>query len=381
MKRFVSVLVSLLMLIMCMVSGCSPSQKEESVKAQAGDVKVPKIKVSYIFTNHQTPLMVAAKKGEFFKDKGVYLKEIADRQKYTLMKDEKAVADVELVVCKSGSETMTMMSQGHIDIGLASSAANITAMDKGTNIKMLCPVHTEGIALVAGKDSDVSSWDEFVQKAKESDKPLKVGYHSPTSAPVILFEAAMKEGGIPYTFNPEDTSADILLVDLKGTSNLIPALVSSQVDAWVGPSPYPDLAVTENSGKIILDMKNLPPEGKWYDFPCCVASATEKMIQEKPEVVQAFTDLIAVAAQYSDENKGDAAKITSEFTGVSEEAARMSSIKYTADPSDTWVSNLGLVYDTLKKADKLKGSYVDKEYDEVKEEIFDFSFIQKSLEK
>ncbi len=357
--------------------GCGTQGEQASSERK----DVPDLKVSYIFTNHQTPIMVAAEKEDAFKGSGVYLKEVVKREKYTLMNGEDPVANLQLVVTKSGSETMTMMAQGHIDIGLASSAANISAIDKGTKVKMLCPIHTEGIGLVVGKDASINNWEDFVKFVGETAEPVKVGYHSPTSAPVILFEAAIKQAGISYTRNPEDLDADILLVDLKGTSNLIPTLTSNQVTAWVGPSPYPELAVTENVGKIALDMKHMPPEGQWYDFPCCVVSATEKTITEHADVLEDFMKLITTAADYSNEHKGEAAKITADFTGVSEEAAKMASIKYTTDPSEAWISNLGLIFDTLEKANKFSGSFMDKEYSDVQKDLFEFNFINKVLGK
>ncbi len=375
-KKHLCILVFLIFSLIAL-TGCggktenTGSQDDSNVPAE-----VPSLKVSYIFTNHQTPIMVAAAKGEEFKDGGVYLKEKIDRQKYELISDGKTAANIELITCKSGSETMTMMAQGHVDIGVASSAANIAGMDKGMKLHMLCPIHTEGIGLVVGIDSEVDNWEDFKKFVAEKDKPVKVGYHSPTSAPIILFEAAIKKAGISHTYNPEDLDADILLVDLKGTSNLLPAMISNQVDAWVGPSPYPELSVTENAGKIALDMKHMPPEGEWYEFPCCVVSATDKTISEHPEVVESFIKLISCASDYSNENKAEAASITAQWTGVSEEAAKMSSIKYTTDPSEAWVSNLGLVYNTLKNSNRLDGNFVDKEYEEVQDVLFDFSFVK-----
>ncbi len=370
-----------MIMIFCVTSLVGCGTKDAKVSNESEEVEVPDLKVSYIFTNHQTPIMVAAKKADEFKELGVYLKEEIERQKYVLMNNETPLANIELVVTKSGSETMTMMAQEHIDIGLASSAANMSAIDKGTKVKMLCPIHTEGIGLVVDKNSDVDNWEAFVKLVNETDEPLKVGYHSPTSAPVILFEAALKKAEISYTFDPKDTEAEILLVDLKGTKNLLPALTSKQVDAWVGPSPYPELAVTEGVGKIALDMKHLPPEGEWYDFPCCVVSATDKTIENYPEVLSAFMELMTNAANYSNEHKDEAAKITAEYTGVSEEAAKMSTIKYTTDPSDAWLSNLGLVYKTLKNADKFSDKFTSKEYEETHDDLFDFTFVNEALNK
>lgn len=346
-----------------------------STSFAVGAADVPNLKVGYVFTNHQTPLMVAAKKGKAVEADGVYLKEIVSRKKYALIKKDRTLANLELIESTSGSQTMTMMAQGHLDLGFASSAANITAIDKGINIKMLCPVHTEGIGLVIAKNSSVNNWDEFKALLENSQEPIKVGYHSPTSAPLILFEAAIKENGISYTSNPHQQDADILLVDLKGTKNLIPALNSKQVDAWVGPSPYPSLAVTENIGKIALQMKNLPPKGKWYDFPCCVLSADDKVIKSNEEVVQSLVSVINSAANYSDKNKAEAAKITAKWTGVPEEAAQMSSIKYTAKVNKTWTDNVGLVYNSLQSSNRLNGSFETKSYSEIKEILYDFTFI------
>lgn len=378
-------LVVILILVLIFSVGCDGGEVEagndsdEAVAVESSE-DIPNVKVAYVFTNHQTPLMVAAEKAEAFKSEGVYFVEKANRQKYTLMKEDMPIANIELVVMKSGSESMTMLGQKHVELALASSAANMAAIDKGTPVKMLCPVHTEGIGLVAGVNSEMNDWESFVKIAKASDSPIKVGYHSPTSAPLILFLAAAKENGLTVTGDSQDQSADILTVDLKGTNNLLPSLVAKQVDAWVGPSPYPELAETENAGKLILDMKHLPPEGKWYDFPCCVASAHEDLINENPEVVAAFTELMTISANYANNNKDEAAKITADFTGVSEEAAKKSSIKYTTDPTETWLSNLGLVYNALKVSDKFNQDFVEKDYDEVQESLFDFTFVKGALE-
>lgn len=347
-----------------------------STSITVGAADVPNLKVGYVFTNHQTPLMVAAKKEREVEVDGLYLKEIVSRKKYALMKNDEVLANLELIEATSGSETMTMMAQGHLDLGFASSAANISAIDQGINIKMLCPVHTEGIGLVVDKSSSVDSWKGFKELLENSKEPFKVGYHSPTSAPLILFEAAIKENGISYSSNPHQQDADILLVDLKGTKNLIPALNSKQVDAWVGPSPYPSLAVTENIGKIALQMKNLPPEGKWYDFPCCVFSASEKIIQSQQEIVQNLVTVVNSAAIYSNNNKEEAAKITAKWTGVPEKAAQMSSIKYTADANKIWIDNVGLVYNSLQSSNRLNGIFETKAYQEIKDQLYDLTFIK-----
>ena len=385
MNKKLFIMLSLVLICILTITACSGNTatlNADNGKKETIDTKdLANLKVGYIYTNHQTPLMIAASKGEELKDKGIYLKEVVTKQKYILMQDNTPISNIELVVNKSGSETMTMMAQGHLDLSLASNTAFITSRDQGNNVKMLCPVHTEGIGLVVDKDSTIGNWDDFSEFAKTSKEPVKVGFHSPTSAPLILFEAALTGAGISYTKNPEDLKADIMLVDLKGTSNLIPAMTSKQVEAWVGPSPYPELASTENVGKIVLDMKHLPPEGKWHDFPCCVLGSSEKVLETYPKEVEKFVDLLTVAANYANDNPDQAAAITAEFTGVSLEAAKMSTIKYTTNPSKTWMSNMGITYDTLKNTNNLSGKLKNKNFEDSKAELFDLSFINKILKQ
>lgn len=386
MKHIFRVALVLVFTISIMLTGCSGTGNEvpqgngeqlQEAGAASEQKKLPEFKIGYIYTNHQTPLMLAAYKGEELKEQGIYLKEVIPKQKYILMENNEPIANIELVVNKSGSETMTMLAQGHLDLGLASNTAFITSRDQGNPVKILCPIHAEGIGLVGSADSSINSWADFVAQVKEGKKQLAVGYHSPTSAPLILFEAALREAGIPYTKDPADMNTPVLLVDLKGTNNLLPALTSKQVDAWVGPSPYPELAVTEGVGKIILDMKHLEPEGKWYDFPCCVLGTTEKLIAEYPAEVGKIVDLIAVATEYCELHPEEAAQVTAEFTGVSLEAAKMSTIKYTAEPTEAWVNNMELTFDALKETDSLSKDLAGKDFEAAKADIFEFSFIKK----
>lgn len=345
------------------------------------EVDIPMLKVGYIFTNHHTPLMVAAAKGEGFKEEAVYLEELIERQMYRMHSHGKPVADLELVVTKSGSESVTMMAQNHLDIGLHSITSPMTAVDKGGQMRVLCPVHTEGICLVGPKDSPVSNWDEFKENVQNSLEPVKVGYHSPTSAPLMLFEAAIKEAGLISTGNQNDLGADILLVDLKGTSNLLPAMNSNQVDFWVGPSPFPELAEVEGMGKIILDMKHLPPEGKWHQFPCCVASASEQTIENFPQILESFVELLSISADFANHNPQETAEITAHWTGVSLEAAEMALVNYTTNPDERWLDNVDLTYQVLKETDQFSGDFTEKTLDEAGKKLFDFSFINKVLKK
>ena len=115
----------------------------------AAGTKLPSLYLGYIFTTHHTPLMVAAVKGEALKSSGAYLAPMVPKQKYKLMSsDGTALAVINFIVSKSGSETATLFAMNRLDLGLASSTAFMSGIDKGTRMKILCPLHVDGMAMV-----------------------------------------------------------------------------------------------------------------------------------------------------------------------------------------------------------------------------------------
>ncbi|MGI6487579.1 MAG: ABC transporter substrate-binding protein [Syntrophothermaceae bacterium] len=372
-RNLVGVVLALLLIFALTITGCGNQNADTSGD---GAREVPALNISYIFTNHQTPFVSAMYKGEEFKDKGTYLKEVVPKEKYELYSENGKVCKLNVIAAKSGSETASLFAQEHIDVGLASATAVISAIDRGTPIKILSPVQTEGLALVFPQGSEVTDWDAFVNYVKSSKQPVKIGYHSPTSAPKMVFEAALFDAGMKITQDANDAAADILLVDLKETSNLIPSLTGKQVDGWVGPSPFPEVALNEGIGQIVVQLRDLPPEGKWHDTPCCVVAASDKAIANHPEELRALMTLLAHNSDWCNHNLEEAADITSQWMGISKEAAEKSKLKYTADPSDSWKEAIGVYLKTLDTMNKFDGQLKGKDLKEAESLLFDFQFVQ-----
>lgn len=360
-----------LLLVVCLSAGM--------VHAKA---KLPSLYMGYVFTTHHTPLMVAAIEGDKLKDCGAYFEEMVPKQKYRLIaEDGTPLAVINLIVSKSGSETSTLFAMNRLDIGLASSTAFMSGIDKGTKMKILCPMHVDGMSMVFPADSKINGWDDVAAAIKASKNPLKLGYHSPTSAPRIVFEGALHKAGYKITDNPNTADADILMVDLKSTSNLIPALLGKQVDCWVGPAPHPVVAEHKHVGHIGLDSRDLPPAGEWTDFPCCVMGASEQIIKEKPEVVQAMTDLMTAASEWSNNHKKETAKISANWIGVPAEAVEKSTIIYTTNPTDNWINGEAQFIAMLNSMNKFKGQMKGADIKTATPILFDFSFVRKSLDQ
>jgi NitT/TauT family transport system substrate-binding protein len=343
--------------------------------AQAAEI--PNLKVGYIFTTHHTPFMVAAQKGEAFKSMGVYLKPVVAKDKYELIADGKPIATLQLIVAKSGTETASLFARNQLDLAMASVTAMIAAIDKGTAIKILSPLQTEGMGLVVAKDSPLADWELFLTHIKKAGKPLKIGYHSPTSAPKIIMEGSLKRSGIRVTEDPNDQSAQVLLADLKETTNLIPALTSKQVEAVVGPSPFPEVAVSRGVGKMVVELRDLPPKGYWHDFPCCVTAATDTTISKHPQVVQKFIELIAKTNAWCNKNRLEAGTLTAEWIGLPPESAQASTLVYLPKFTPQWMKGANEYLTILDQMGKFTGTMKGKTINDVKPILFDMQFIDR----
>ncbi len=338
---------------------------------------IPNLKVGYIFTTHHTPLMVAAQKGESFRSMGVYLKPIVDKDKYELVADGKPIATFQLVVAKSGAETAALFARKQLDLAMASVTAIMAGIDKGTPMKILSSLQTEGMALVAPKDSPLSDWDSFLAHVRKAKQPIKIGYHSPTSAPKIVLERALEQSGIKVTEDPNDQSAQVLLADLKETTNMIPALTSKQVEAIVGPSPFPEVAVSRGVGKIIVELRDLPPVGYWHDFPCCVTVAADETIATHPNVVQKFVELIAKTNAWCNKNRTEAGTLTAAWIGLPTDAAKASTLVYLPKFTKSWMRGAGEYMTILNRMGNFTGRLKGKTLDEAKPALFDMRFIDR----
>ncbi len=371
--KFVSLFFLLMFSLSVLLGGCG---NDSNNSADSPEKEVPTLNMGYIFTTHHEPFMVALSEGEKMKDLGVYLNPVVEKEKYELIVNDEKVANLNIIVAKSGSETATLFAQEHLDLALASVTAMMSAVDKDTPVKILSPIQTEGMAMVFPADSQVSDWDSFIDCVNAASGPIKMGYHSPSSAPKILTETALNEAGLSLTHDANDLSADILLVDLKSTSNLIPALTSKQVDCWVGPAPLPEVAETEGVGKIAFALRDMPPEGKWHNCPCCVLAAREAIIEQNHDELAVIISLIDKYSQWCNENKDEAANIAADWLGMSPEAVKRAEIYYTIEPDENWMNSISVYLDSLNGINKYDGKLKDKKLDEVKAELFDFQFVE-----
>ncbi|NLB51357.1 MAG: ABC transporter substrate-binding protein [Syntrophomonadaceae bacterium] len=375
-KKWLILLVSLFCMI-ALVSGCgNDSVTNTPGNDDSADAKVPTLNMAWDFDLHGSALLAAVVKGEDFADSGYYLKELINKEQYELYQGDKLLAVINTIVTKGSSETAVMMGQGQIDMCVNSSTGMMSAKDQGTDIQMLCPIHVDGISLVFPAETGISGWKQVEAYIKAADQPVKIGYHSPVSAPRVLIQKALVDAGINVSEDPDSQDADVILINLNGSKNLLPAFSSNLVDAWVAPSHYPETAEHEGIGEIALKLSDFPPEGQWYDFPCCVYAARTEIIEQYPEVIKGMTALLTYSADWCQNNRNEAAPILAEIIGIPVEVVENAQIVFTTNPTDKWMEGEALYVDMLNQLGIFEGDIKGKTFDDVKDELFNFSFLQ-----
>ena len=288
------------------------------------------------------------------------------------------LATVNTIVTKGSSETAVMMGQKQIDMCVNSSTGMMSAKDQGTDVQIICPIHVDGISLVFPTGSGISGWNQVETYIKASEQPVKIGYHAPTSAPRVLLQKALVDAGLVVSEDPDaQEGVDVILINLNGGKNLLPAFSSNLVDAWVGPSHHPETAEHEGLGEIALRLAEFPPEGQWYDFPCCVYAARSDIVEQYPEVIQGMVALLTYSADWCQNNRSEAAPILAEIIGIPVEVVEKAQIVFTTTPTDKWMEGEALYVNMLNELGIFEGDMQGKSINDIKDELFNFSFLTK----
>lgn len=383
MKRvFLLLLVALL--IVSTFAGCTSkeaSKDSDNVKAgnetegnetEKSSGEIPEINVAWGKDLHTANPHMAFEAPELFGNNPVHFRPISD-SKLELVKDGEVIAIVNFILGGSGSENVTLMSQGHLDVAYSSSTAFMTGIDQGLDCSILCPIQSGGVSIVADIDAEYDTFEELIEYAKNMDKPILAGYHSAVSSPRIVLEYALREAGLKVSEDTSDYEADVIMIDLKGLNNLIPSLSSGQVELWAGPIPYPQNAEAQEVGKIIAALDELPG-GKWVDFPCCTVNVHNDIIRNHPELVQALVEVTTDIHNFAQNNREETAEVLAGFVGLDKEVLRSNDTTYSTEITEHFQYGMRVYYEAMTEMGKFSGEFSGKEFDEIKDMVFDFSF-------
>ncbi|KAF5059132.1 NMT1-like family protein [anaerobic digester metagenome] len=367
-------LASTLLLSACGTKAAPAGNTEAGQTTAAVKKEVPTLNVGWSNELHTGNMHLNFLKPELFADRAIHLKPLNDKQ-LELIKDGEVIANINFIHSKGAAESVTMMSQGHMDLAYCSSTAIMTAYDSGVDVSVLCPIQSGGVAIVAAANAPYNTFEELVEYAKTSEKPIRGGYHSAISSPRIVLEYALRDAGLKVTENTADYEADVVLTDLKGISNLIPSMSSGQVEIWAGPVPNPQNAEAQNIGKIIARLDQLP-EGKWVDFPCCTMNVMNSVKTKYPEVVAAMVQVTKDVSEYAQTHREETADLMTEFIGLDKAVLMKNDTTYQTAITEHFTNGMHTYYEAMSEIGKFTGRLKDQPMDVVMKSVFDFSFVK-----
>ena len=249
------------------------------------------VRIAYLQSDiHQLPCWVALERG-FFEKEGVKV-EVAG-------------------IFKAGPELMSAFAAGALDMGYVGIAPATTAVaNKTAKVVVLAQVNTEGSAIVVKKEGKIQSILELVGKI------AVVPGHSTVQD--FLFRKAL----LKFKIQPDQVKIMVLK-----PPEMIGALRTDQIDAFIAWEPYPAKAVTMGVGKVLAASRDI-----WKDHPCCVLAADERFLGSHPEKAKALVRGHVKAIEFIRQQREEAIKIGVKYTGMDEASIRlaMENVNYTS---------------------------------------------------
>ncbi len=355
-----------------------------SLRGEAEKKSAVKLKIGHVGHDHHLALFIALDMAnEYSKSSGgLTLQTVKDKRFYTLLKNGRKLADLEIIKVGGGSKMPTAIAQNIIDMGCGGIAPVLAMIDKAAPLKLISPLHSKGDMFVVSKNSPINTWSDFTKFAKIAKKPIRIGYKNPTSVAKIIFEDALKHEGITFSSNLSDRNVQVHLINVKGGGKLNISLANELIDGYTGNNPFPAIGEAKGLLKIISDLEDLPP-GNFKNHPCCGVAASNEALKSKKEALQAILTLMRNATATIKNDPTTAAKIAARWIGTSEDVEKKSiaTSGYSMTPSAEWhktmvvwckaMNNLGIF------TNKLKGL----EEDKLGKSAYDFSLLSDSPEQ
>ena len=360
-----------------LLTGC---KQKEDVEDPTAPVT---LKIGHVGHDHHTALFVALDHAsEFARQSGIDVTVVEDRKFYELLDRGKKVADLEILKVGGASKMPTALAQDVIEVGLGGVAPVLASTDSGAPVKLIAPLHYKGDMFVVKPDFPAKTWKEFVEIAKTTDKPIRIGYKNPVAVAKLVFEEALKHEGITYGGDPARTDLRVQMVNVKGGSKLNVSLGSHLIDGYAGNNPFPAIAVDTGVGRIVCDLEELPP-GTFRDHPCCCIAANAKAIEGKSEAIIDLFVLLMQGTGRINSDKDTAVAAAVRWIGTSETVERMSipTSGYSMEPSERWHQTMSKWIEAMNGLGIFKDKLRDLEPTDVPRVAYDLTLLEKARNK
>ncbi len=216
-------------------------------------------------------------------------------------------------VFKAGPEEMSAFAGRNLDFGYVGEAPAVVAVaNKVADVKIIAQANLEGSAVVVRKDSGLKNLKQLVGKT--------VAVPGYATVQDFLFRRALTKDDIALN------SVNTIIIK---PPEMVPALNTKQIDAFVAWEPYPAKGVTAGEGEVLVYSSDV-----WPKHPCCVVVVDSQFIDKNPEMVGRILKAHAKATRFILDNPDEAVPVAVKFTGMDAETVKlaMKNIKYEYNP-------------------------------------------------
>lgn len=183
---------------------------------------------------------------------------------------------VEVIPFESPTDGKNAVATGTVDFGIYGLAAATLGGANGEPVVVIGAACNRGMAVVAGKDSQISSIKDL--------KGKKVAIWPGSTQEVVILDRLSAEG---MTIN------DIQSVRVS-FSDMAPALARGDVDAYVGAEPGPGISLANGVGKIV-EYPYTTPTGSLN----MVLTTRREMIEKDPELIKTLLKIHRKASEFA----------------------------------------------------------------------------------
>jgi NitT/TauT family transport system substrate-binding protein len=192
------------------------------------------------------------------------------------------------------------LKSGRLDATFMIAPLAMKLREQGVKVKIAYLGHRDGSTVMVRKDLAAKSLKDlegrtFALPSKYSNQNL------------VLRKLMQDEGVDP---------AKIRFVELP-PPDMPGALATKAIDGYFVGEPHAARAELDGSGRVLYHAKDI-----WPRFISCVLVVTEKLIEERPEVVKDLVRGIAESGEWAERNRLDAARVVSPFFRQDEKLIR-----------------------------------------------------------
>lgn len=172
--------------------------------------------------------------------------------------------------------------------------------EQGVPVKIAYLGHRDGSTVMVRKDLPAESLRDL--RGKTFAIPSKY------SNQYLVITKLMADQGV----NPDEIKfVELPPPDMPG------ALAAKAIDAYFVGEPHAAKAELDGTGRVLYHAKDI-----WPHFISCVLVVTEKLIQEKPDVVRDLVRGIAESGEWAETHRVEAAKVVSPYFRQDEKVVR-----------------------------------------------------------